>query len=442
MPEVPFRPAKWPFFYGWTVAGVGTLAMIATAPGQTMGVGVFNEPMMQALGLDRVQMSVAYLVGTLISGFLMPQAGRMIDRVGVRRAMTWTCVWFGVALCGMSQVDAVAGWLGGVLGTGLGVASGMAVLIPGFFVIRFLGQGLLSVCSNTMRAKWFNRWRGTMLAGCGVFTSLAFSMVPLAFNGLIEQFGWRGGWLVLGGFLLVVMAPLSWLLARDNPEECGLVMDGRDWDGEPVSKNLDLLMRREFSVGEAVRTYAFWVLTAVLAWHSFFATGFLFHIEDIARAAGVPKTTLMALFVPAAPVVISVSLLSGWLVDRTRLKYFGTVMALGSGLMAFGLYRVPAAGGEWWVVAGMGLAGGCYGLMINNTNPRFFGRLHLGAINGLTSSVIVLSSALGPAVFSLIKVTTGGYRAAFVVGVVVGVMLALAATRADNPQRKIGDEVA
>ena len=434
MPDVPFRPAKWPFFYGWMVAGVGTLAMISTAPGQTMGIGVFNEPMMRALGLTRMEMSVAYLVGTVISGFLLPRAGRLLDKIGVRKMMTWTAVLFGFALCGMSRVDAAAGWIGAGFG---GTAGAMIVLIPAYFLIRFLGQGMLSVSANTMRAKWLNRWRGVVLAGGGVFVNLAFSVVPLVFNSLIEQFGWRGAWVVLGGFHLLVMAPLCWLLCRDNPEECGLVMDGRTWPDEPEPKNADLLMRREFTVREATRTYAFWILTFVLSWHAFFVTGYTFHIEDVARAAGVSKTTMLALFIPAAPVVIAISLVSGWLVDRTRIKYFGTLMAVGTGLMALGLFLMPADGARALVIAGIGIAGGCFGLLMNNTNPRFFGRLHLGSINGLTSSIIVIASALGPASFSVCKMMTGNYRAVFLVSLIFGAFLALAALKADNPQRKI-----
>ncbi len=436
-PDVPFRPASWPFFYGWVVTAMGTLAMIATSPGQTMGVGVFNEPMMRALGLSRLQMSIAYLAGTVLGGFLLPRAGRLLDRAGARRTMTWTCFLFGLALGGMSQVDKLAGWVSAWFGAAIGGGAAMLVLIPSYFLIRFLGQGMLAVSANTMRAKWFNRWRGVVLAGGGVFVNLAFSVVPLAFHALIEQFGWRGAWMLLGGFLFFVMAPLCWVFCRDNPEECGLVMDGRTWPEGSESKNTDLVIRREFTVREAVRTYSFWVLTLVLAWQAFFATGYTFNIEDIARTVDVPKKTMFGLFVPAAPIVIVVSLISGWLVDRTRIKYFGTVMASGSCLMAAGLYLMPGPGAMALTVVGMGISGGCFGLLMNNTNPRFFGRLHLGAINGLASSIMVIASALGPATFSVSRAVTGGYHAVFVPGIAAGLALALAAFKADNPQQKV-----
>jgi cyanate permease len=106
-------------------------------------------------------------------------------------------------------------------------------------------------------------------------------------------------------------------------------------------------------------------------------------------------------------------------------------------MMAGGLLLMPGKGAMALTVAGMGLAGGCFGLLMNNTNPRFFGRRHLGAINGLTSSIIVIASALGPATFSLSRLGTGGYDLVFAVAVGAGLLLALAALKADNPQRKI-----
>jgi predicted MFS family arabinose efflux permease len=41
-----------------------------------------------------------------------------------------------------------------------------------------------------------------------------------------------------------------------------------------------------------------------------------------------------------------------------------------------------------------------------------FGRRHLGAISGTQMSAMVIGSAIGPALFALVKSTTGGYEPA------------------------------
>ena len=65
--SVPFEPARFPFFYGWILLGSGTIGLLMSAPGQTVGVSVFTDSLIEALGLTRSLLSLGYLVGTLAS---------------------------------------------------------------------------------------------------------------------------------------------------------------------------------------------------------------------------------------------------------------------------------------------------------------------------------------------------------------------------------------
>lgn len=49
-----------------------------------MGVSVFTDALLEALRLSRDQLSLAYMFGTLLSGALLPYAGRLYDRFGAR----------------------------------------------------------------------------------------------------------------------------------------------------------------------------------------------------------------------------------------------------------------------------------------------------------------------------------------------------------------------
>ena len=53
-----------------------------------MGVSVFTDHLIAALGLSRVRLSTAYMAGTLMSALLMTKAGRLTDRFGVRAVST------------------------------------------------------------------------------------------------------------------------------------------------------------------------------------------------------------------------------------------------------------------------------------------------------------------------------------------------------------------
>lgn len=79
MPVLPARAAKPSLkatapggFYGWRMVGLAAICLAMTAPGQTVGVSVFVDPMIEALSLSRSQVSLAYLIGTLTGATTLP----------------------------------------------------------------------------------------------------------------------------------------------------------------------------------------------------------------------------------------------------------------------------------------------------------------------------------------------------------------------------------
>ena len=58
-------PARTPFYYGWVNVAVAALAMVATLPGRTQGLGLITEPLLRDLGLGRVDYARLNLVATL-----------------------------------------------------------------------------------------------------------------------------------------------------------------------------------------------------------------------------------------------------------------------------------------------------------------------------------------------------------------------------------------
>ena len=96
-----------------------------------------------------------------------------------------------------------------------------------------------------------------------------------------------------------------------------------------------------------------------------------------------------------------VNLSASALSDYTRLKPFLVVMLCAFLLGAYGLATLEQTSGYWMLVLGFGAGGGLWGVLSNLVFVRQFGILHLGEISGLNTSITVLSSAIGPVVFSL-----------------------------------------
>jgi len=436
-PNRPFRPARVPVFYGWIVAAVATVGIVCSVPGQTIGVGVFTDRLIEALDIRRTWISVAYLAGTIGSGFLISPIGRWLDRAGIRFGAVVSAVGIGGALVFLSQVDRIAGFFSGFFPVGWGIGVKIVFVTVGFFLLRFFGQGLMTLACRNMIAKWFDLFRGRVTSVSGVFAAFSFSLAPLFFDWMIREAGWRSAWLFLAGFSGLFFGVFAWLFFRDNPEECGLLMDGGRRIPEGTKGNPDNEVVREFTRAEAVRTYGFWIYNLSLAFQGFFITGYTFHIVSVAESLEIPRQIALGAFLPAATVALFVSLSVGWLIDRTRLKYALNLFTIGVALIPVGLLSAPGPHAVGILIAGLALSGGAFAPIMGTVWARFFGRRHLGAISGVNMASLVFGSAFGPIAFSLSYDYWGGYRPVIQLAVVAGVVLFAGGFFADNPQRRL-----
>lgn len=435
-PSLPWRPDRWPFFYGWVVTAVGTVGVIASIPAQTYGVGVFVEVLIEALGLTRTELSLAYLMATLASGLLLPMGGRWMDRFGLRKVAVLSIFLLGVSLIILSLSDHLANGLAMVPGFGsLPWLAPFLIVLGGFFLIRFWGQGMLTLSSRNMVGKWFQYRRGLAVGISGVAAGIAFSASPSILHGLIQWLGWRESWLLLGILLLGPLAFVMWALARDNPEECGLEMDGGKGGEEPASTNPDLYIHHEYSRTEALRTFSYWVFSLSFAWHALFITAYAFHVADIGRSLGLEEGRIFLLFLYAAAISIPTNLFVGWISPHIRLKWCLVLMNISTLGLAGGL----AMGGPAVavvIVVTLGVSGGLWGNMQGQVYARYFGRARLGAITGHAMSMIVIGSALGPYLFGLSNAFLGTYAGAYLAALFISGALSTLALRANNPQRR------
>ena len=240
----------------------------------------------------------------------------------------------------------------------------------------------------------------------------------------------------MGVSTIVIMAPLAWLLFRDAPEQVGLEMDG----GKVVlkeSSNPDMHIHREFTRREALRDYSFWVFNLTFSFYGLFATAFTFHILSLAAEYQFADERILSLFVPIAAMSVVTNLIFGAINARLRLKWLLLVMNLGCLSATLGMLCLDKPAGVPAYVIGNGIASGGFVSLTGIVFPRFYGRLHLGAISGVNMSAMVIASGLGPLAFGLCHHISGNYRWILIASVFVPTLLALMSLKADNPQRKL-----
>lgn len=436
-PDIPFAPLKIPVFYGWIILVAGTIGIIMSLPGQTIGVSIFTENLLKDLDINRNNLSLAYLIGTVGSGLLITRAGKFYDRYGARIMATVAAATLGLMLLYLTRVDRAVGLLNRWNGIPVALAT-FVLLAIGFWGIRFFGQGLLTMVSRNMVMKWFNRKRGFANAFLGIFSAFGFSLAPKIFDQIIQRLDWRGAWLLLAiivgaGFVVFVL-----IFYRDNPQESGCIPDGQRFS-QSKSKRPPSLPDRDYSLQEARKTWAFWAFTFGLTLTALYISGLVFHVVSVFESGGFNKEMALGIFVPTSIIAIVIQFSCGYISDFVRLKYLLAFSMFGMLITSSGLALLGTVDAAYWlIVAGNGTVWGLYTVLIAVSWPRFYGLKNLGAISGFSLSLSVLGSALGPYLFSLSLNLTGNYKSVALLCCCIAAVLLITAFRADNPNEPTG----
>ena len=425
--DFPFAPSRFPFFYGWWILVVTTVGIMSSIPGQTMGVGVYTDYLILHTGLNRLEISMAYMTGTILSSLLLPAAGRLYDLWGSRVMIFLAGTGLGLALLLFSETVWVLKKLELLVPGIPRTTLGLFLMILTFLMLRQFGQGIMSMVSRNTLAKWFDRKRGLASGISGLFVAFSFSGAPLMMNTLIDGFGYPGSMVLMALVCGFGMAMLGWLFFRNQPEDCGLLMDGKT---PSADKETPLTSEREVPLSEALRSYNFWIFCSSLCSSSMIVTGFTFHISSIGNLAGLSRFDAYSVFLPMSVFSVVSHFIAGWASDRMPLKYLLMLLVGCLGLGSLGLLAYEELWGRWLVIAGYGIQGGLWGCLSIVAWPRFYGRKHLGEINGVFMGAQVFASAIGPLLFGAAESLSGSYDQAAWISIVGNFLLLLGATKA------------
>ncbi|WP_277207197.1 MFS transporter [Isoptericola croceus] len=382
-----------------------------TGPGQTVGISLFIDPLIDELGVSRSAVSTAYLIGTLAGALALPWIGRALDRFGVRRTMAVIGLVFGAVLVGLSAVSSLVG------------------LTAGFVGVRMAGQGALGLTATTVVALWFDRRRGMATGLVSAVGAVGISMTPLLLEGLIAQHGWRTAGLVEGVAVWVVVLPLALFAMRDRPERLGQRPDGAapPSDGGPPPRPGGLTR------SQVVRHPAFWLIAGAVAVSGLLTTAVAFHQISLLTDRGLTATEAAANFVPQTVAGLLATLGTGYLLDRfpPRWVTVGSMLSLAAAL-CWGTQVSPG-----WAAVAFGALLGVAANMIRTveaaTLPRYFGTRHIGSIRGLVASISVGGTACGPLLFAAVFDQVGSYAPVLLASAVVPVGIAVWAAVAREP---------
>ncbi|GGK50257.1 MULTISPECIES: MFS transporter [Flavobacteriaceae] len=426
------NPKKSPVFYGYVVLFFGIIGVLASIPGQTVGVSVFTDPVKDALGLSRNQFSNAYMIGTLLSSFLVTKAGFLFDKYGARYVAFFATVFLGISLLLFSISVKISETFKSILNIDSWIIP-FALITVLFFFIRFSGQGVLTMTSRNMIMIWFNKNRGKINAISSITVSLGFSASPILINRLIDDYGWELSWQILA-VCLFIFSFFIIQFYRNKPEDFDLKPDGSITDKNKETIDIEEV-EDNFTLARAKKTRAFWMYGLILAFNSFFITGFTFHVVSIFASQDYTKSQAIAVFLPISIIAISVATLCNILSDYIQHKIYLYIMIASGILASLGLLFLSSSFGIYMLITGLGLLGGLFSVVNAVTWPKYYGRKYLGSITGKVMSFLVIASAIAPSLFSYCFSNFGSYSNISYITLAFLLFLIIGSFKVENPQK-------
>jgi MFS family permease len=363
-------------FYGWAMLAVAGLGMFASGPGQSHNFSVFVAPVSRDLGISSATIASAYGLATLVAALCLPAVGRLVDRFGPRRVSLIVVLGLGLA-CAF-----------------FGAAANYLWLVVGFGLLRFLGQGALMLNCANLVAQWFDRKRGFALGLMALGFAASMAVHPPLGEFLIAEFGWRRAWVALGLITWALMLPPLLLLVVDRPEQLGLRPDG---DADRAGDEANAARAAAgLSLAEALRTAAFYILSAGFFAISMMVTALHFYQVTLLESQGVAREIAAFAFPVSAVVMVVMMPVVGRLFDRfkTRFVFAAALVAMAAALVAISLAADPVTTAIYAVL--FGLTNAFSLTMYGYLWPRYFGRRHLGSVQGTGQMLTIIGASLGP----------------------------------------------
>jgi MFS transporter, OFA family, oxalate/formate antiporter len=371
-------------FERWWIALAGILLQMAL--GAVYAWSVFRAPLAKQFHWTISEVTLTFTIAIMVLGFASFFGGLWLKRVGPR-------------------VVAMTG--GALYGIGVFLASfsyhGLWWLYLTYGVIGGIGLGFAYIVPISVLVKWFPDRRGLMTGiAVGGFGAGALVTAPVATK-LIQSVGVLQTFAYLGIAFLVISVASSYFM-QNPPANWG----PEGWTPKP--KEVGQKSTRDFTLGEALKTWQWWALWLLLFLNT--SAG----ISIISQEAPMFQEFAKVTAIVAAGMVGIVSIGNAlgrvfwaWVSDSLgRRVTFAVMFILQIALFWF----LPSLGAAASVTTVAFIILMCYGGGFG-TMPAFaadyFGSANVGSIYGLMLTAWGFASAFGPLLIAHMRQSSGTY---------------------------------
>ncbi len=388
------------FYYGYYLVGVALVAQFVSAGTQGYVGGVFLGPMTDDLDWSRADFTAGQTLSRFVSAAVGFFLGTQVDKGRARQMMLAGTTVLGISLLLTSQVTELWQW---VLLRGCAFTVGSAMV------------GNLVV--NVTLSKWWVERRGRVIGISSMGVSLAGVFMPPIMTLVVDNYGWRDGWLVMAVMSWLLLYPAS-LMMREAPEKYGLNPDGKT-DAEMASPLGDRV-RSDFdnslTRGQALRTAALYQIVLAFGFSGIGLGVMLLQTIPFMTDSGFSRgTASLMVTLLALPAAFSKPLWGAFM------DYVPEKVAAATSFVIAGVAMVLiCAGAEMHslpvLVAGFLLVGAGIGGQIPIQETiwgTYFGRRYIGQVRSVALPFSLFLGAGGPQAVAWYFDHVGNYYGAF-----------------------------
>ncbi len=364
------------------ILAYGMLLVFFSSFGQTFIISLYIPSLIDHFGISSGSFSRLYAIATLASASTIIFVGKKIDYIPLQRFNL-----FVVSGIIFACLLAAASWH-------------LVVLIVAIYCLRLFGQGLLSHTAITTMSRYFKKARGKAISIAYLGFPSGEAIFPVLVASGIALLGWRETLLISALLTGLVLLPLSGIFLRkfsagdirEDRQGSELNKDNRERESP---KTL-----REWSQRKVLRSKWFYVIAPSVFLIGFLQTAFFFFQTFIAQSKGWSTEWMAGSIVAYALTSSLSSIVTGPVIDRfgARRLFPFVLLPLAVGVFVLSLGDHFLLAPLFWLL--VGITGGMNAPVTSALYAEIFGIRSIGTVRSLFTFVMVVSTALGPVVYS------------------------------------------
>lgn len=360
------------FIYNKRLLSFGILLTFFSGFGKTFMLALYVGDFMHDFSLSATSFSMVYAIATVAGGVVFIYFGKFIDDIGLKKYTLFV----------------IAGLISSCLL--LAITSNVYLLLLGIWGLRLTGQGLMTHISVTAMTQRFKRCRGKAVSMAVLGHPLGEAILPLLACTVIHLYSWRTAMFISSAVMLVVLIPAVIILFRTK------------------FKPVDLKTRKKVKIRKSAKSDVPWTVKRILSDKkiyqiapnmftlAFLNAGLLFFLIPIAKEKGWAEQWMIHCFTAYGIGSFLAGILTGSLIDRYRASRFFPFYLLpyAIGILLFVNFSSAYVALAYLLLAGFTIGmGNC---IESSVIAEVYGIQSVGTVRSVYTSIMILSSALGP----------------------------------------------